>query len=194
VHLDGARLFNAVVASGLSPREICRQIDTVSVCFSKGLGCPMGSILAGSREEIAKARRARKLFGGALRQAGIVAASALYALEHHVERLREDHQNARAFAQALRQIEGIRLDPPEVETNLVFFEVDAELGNAAQLSARLREHGIRINATAPQRLRACAHLDVTRDDMLLAAEVIADVVAAGFSNAVGSELGPYAAG
>jgi threonine aldolase len=194
VHLDGARLFNAVIASGQSPRGICKQIDTVSVCFSKGLGCPMGSILVGSREEIAKARRARKLFGGALRQAGIVAASAIYALEHHVERLRVDHQNARAFADRLRQIEGIRLDPPEVETNLVFFQVDQELGNAAQLSARLKERGIRINATAPQRLRACAHLDVTCEEMLLAAEVLAEVVAAGFADAAGSELGPYAAG
>src|SRR5690606_27630024 len=97
-HLDGARLFNAAIAANTSVERICRGIDTISICFSKGLGCPMGSILVGSRDEIAVARRVRKVFGGALRQAGIVAAAALYAMEHHVERLREDHENAVAFA------------------------------------------------------------------------------------------------
>src|SRR5690606_4291270 len=108
VHMDGARLFNAVVASGRSPAEITTHVDTVSVCFSKGLGCPMGSILVGSKEDIARARRARKLFGGALRQAGIVAAAAVYALENHVTRMQEDHDNARAFAAAIEDIEGLR--------------------------------------------------------------------------------------
>ncbi|MFN0051134.1 MAG: threonine aldolase family protein [Planctomycetales bacterium] len=194
VHLDGARLFNASVESGKSVRDICRGIDTISICFSKGLGCPMGSILVGSHEEIRRARRIRKLFGGALRQAGIVAASALYAMEHHVERLKEDHDNARAFAEAIRRVEGITLDPPEVETNLVFFHVDKALGNASQLSTKLRERGVRINASGPHRLRACTHLDVTRQEALTAAAILAEVVAAGFRDAAGAEQGPYARG
>jgi threonine aldolase len=194
VHMDGARLFNAVVASGSSAAEICRHVDTVSICFSKGLGCPMGSILVGSKSEITRARRARKLFGGALRQAGIVAAAAIYAMENHVERLQVDHDNARAFAEEIRQIDGITLDPPDVQTNLVFFNVDPELGNAAQLSAKLKQRGVRINATGPQRLRACTHLDVDRDMALRAAEAIAEAVAEGLAGALGAELGPYARG
>ena len=194
VHMDGARVFNAVIARGYTPAEISRHVDTVSVCFSKGLGCPMGSILIGSAADIAKARRARKLMGGALRQAGIPAASAVYALENHVERLAEDHENARLFAEAIAEVDGIRIDPDDVETNLVFFEVDAELGNAGQLSAVLRERGVSIGATGPQRLRACAHLDVNRDDVLKAAEIVRQCVAEGFREMVGSTTGPYARG
>lgn len=194
VHMDGARLFNAVVASGISAAEICRDVDTISICFSKGLGCPMGSILVGSQAEITKARRVRKLFGGALRQAGIVAAAALYALEHHVDRLQVDHENARAFAEALQSVDGITIDPADVETNLVFFEVDPELGNAAQLSAKLKQHGVRIGASGPQRLRACTHLDVDRELVLRAAEVVSEVVVSGFAGVTGSELGPSARG
>jgi threonine aldolase len=194
VHIDGARLFNAVVASGTSAAEMCRSVDTVSICFSKGLGCPMGSVLVGTRADIARARRARKLFGGALRQAGIVAAAALYAMEHHVARLQVDHDNARAFAEEIRRIDGITLEPADAETNLVFFNVDPELGNAAQLSARLKQRGVRINATGAQRLRACAHLDVNREMVLRAAETVAEAVGEGFAGAVGAELGPYARG
>ncbi|MBI3863478.1 MAG: aminotransferase class V-fold PLP-dependent enzyme [Planctomycetia bacterium] len=194
VHLDGARLFNAVVATGMSAADICRNIDTISVCFSKGLGCPMGSVLVGSKEQIVKARRVRKLFGGALRQAGIVAAGALYAMEHHVDRLQVDHDNAKAFAEAIRAIDGITLEPADAETNLVFFSIDPELGNAAQLSAQLKRRGVRINASGPQRLRACTHLDVDREMVLRAAETIAESVASGFAGALGAEFGPYARG
>jgi threonine aldolase len=194
VHMDGARLFNAVVASGNSAAQICRDVDTISICFSKGLGCPMGSILVGSQAEISKARRIRKLFGGALRQAGIVAASALYALEHHVSRLQIDHDNARAFAEAIQSVDGLTVNPDNVETNLVFFEVDPELGNAAQLSVKLKQHGVRIGASGPQRLRACTHLDVDRELVLRAAEVLAEAVSQGFAGISGSELGPYARG
>ena len=194
VHLDGARLFNAVVAVGYSAAEICRNVDTVSVCFSKGLGCPMGSVLAGSKEEVYKARRARKLFGGALRQAGIPAASALYALQNHVERLKDDHDNARALAAALREIDGITLDPPDVQTNLVFFQVDAKLGYASQLSGKLKQLGVLINASGPQRLRACTHLDVSREDIPRAAQAVAQAVKEGFSHLSGHPSGPYARG
>jgi len=192
VHMDGARLFNAVVASGRSPAEICAHVDTVSVCFSKGLGCPMGSILVGSKDEIYRARRARKQFGGALRQAGIVAAAALYALEHNVNRLQEDHENARAFAAAIEDIEGIHVQAPE--TNLVFFDIDRELGNASQLSAKLKEHGVRINPAGPQRMRACTHLDVNRIDVLRAADILAECVRSGFAHLAGASTGPYARG
>jgi len=191
VHLDGARLFNAVVASGSTAAKICRDIDTVSICFSKGLGCPMGSVLVGSKSDIAKARRIRKLFGGALRQAGIVAAAAIYAMENHVERLQVDHDNARAFADRVAQIDGITLEPPDVETNLVFFNVDPELGNAAQLSAKLKQRGVRINASGPRRLRACTHLDVDLESVLRAADTVAAVVEEGFAGTIGAELGPY---
>ncbi len=196
VHMDGARLFNACVAAGYSPAQVCRQVDTVSVCFSKGLGCPMGSILVGSKDEIAHARRSRKLFGGALRQAGIVAAAAIYALEHHVERLAEDHENAQVFATAINEIDGILCNPHEVETNLVFFEVEPALGGAGQLSVALRAKGVRINATGPHRLRACTHLDVRKPDMLKAAEAIRQCLTEGLRHvdAAGAAMGPYARG
>ena len=194
VHMDGARLFNAVVAQQYTPAEATRHIDTVSICFSKGLGCPMGSILVGSADEIVLARRARKLFGGALRQAGIVAAAAVYALENHIDRLAEDHENARLFAEAIAEIDGIEIDPADVETNLVFFDIDPELGNAAQLSNKLVQRGIRVGAMGPQRLRVCTHLDVSRDDVLQAAALLGECVAEGFVEAVGSASGPYARG
>ena len=154
----------------------------------------MGSILVGSADEIAQARRARKLFGGALRQAGIVAAAAVYALDNHIERLAEDHQNARLFAEAVSQIDGILIDPADVETNLVFFDIDPELGNAAQLSNQLLQRGVRVGAMGAQRLRVCTHLDVSRDDMLQAATLLSECVAEGFAEAIGSASGPYARG
>lgn len=194
VHMDGARLFNAVVATGHSAAEICRNVDTVSICFSKGLGCPMGSVLVGSKEQVYRARRARKQFGGALRQAGIVAASAVYAMEHHVERLREDHDNAKAFTAALGGIKGISLEYPDVQTNIVFFRVDPSLGNAAQLAYKLKQRGILIGALGPQLLRACTHLDVARDDALQAAKAIGECLAEGLAGSPGSATGPYARG
>ena len=193
-HMDGALLFNAVVARGYSASEICRHLDTVSICFSKGLGCPMGSVLVGSGEDIQRARRARKLFGGALRQAGIVAAAAIHALEHHVKRLADDHQHARLFAQTISDIEGLLVNPEDVETNLVFFEIDTDLGNAAQLSAALRQRGVRINSSGPQRLRACTHLDVDKEGVSRAAEAIRVCMAEGFDEMETEFLGPYARG
>ena len=178
VHLDGARLFNAAVAGGYHVKDIAAHVDTVSICFSKGLGCPFGSVLVGSKDDIAKARRARKLFGGALRQAGVIAGAALYALEHHVDRLAEDHENARLLADEIEGLEAIRVRSHEVETNIVFFEVDASWGTAAELSKQLSERGVRINPVGRQRLRAVTHLDVSRNDVLAAAGAIAEVVAA----------------
>ncbi|MFV0442194.1 MAG: threonine aldolase family protein [Planctomycetaceae bacterium] len=175
-HLDGARLFNACIARGYAAADVARHFDTASICFSKGLGCPMGSILIGPQTLIARARKARKVFGGALRQAGIVAAAALYALDHHVERLAEDHANAQLLAQRIASFPGIRIEAASVETNLVFFEVDPDWGTAAQLSAALRSRNVKMLPLGPQRLRACTHLDVTTEQILQAAEHIRDLL------------------
>lgn len=191
-HLDGARLFNACVAKGYSAADVGQHFDTISICFSKGLGCPMGSILVGNREDIRKARRARKLFGGALRQAGIVAAAAVFAMEHNVERLAVDHDNAKTLAREIAKIDGLSIQIDDVETNLVFFEVDPKLGNAAQLSAALLDRGVKIGASGAQRLRACTHLDVSREDVLKVADVLRQTVQAGFCQYKGSTTGPYA--
>jgi threonine aldolase len=172
MHLDGARLWNAVVASGVPEKTWGEPFDSVSVCFSKGLGAPVGSALAGTREYIARARRVRKLFGGGMRQAGVIAAAALYALEHHVERLAEDHRNARVVAQAIADTPGLRLSPPEVETNLIWFEVDPELGPAKAVAAALKERGVLVHVMGPQTLRACTHLDVSAAQAERAAEVV----------------------
>ncbi|MEX2118387.1 MAG: GntG family PLP-dependent aldolase [Pirellulales bacterium] len=176
VHLDGARLFNAVVATGIAASRWASHFDTVSVCFSKGLGAPVGSALAGPRELIDLALRHRKLFGGGMRQAGVIAAGALYALENHVERLADDHANARRLADAIRNIPGLELRPPEVETNLVIFRVEPRLGTAADLAARLRQRGLLIGGFGGQSMRAVAHLDVSRADIDVAAEILNDVV------------------
>lgn len=194
VHMDGARLFNACVAGNYSAAEAAGACDTVSICFSKGLGCPMGSILVGSEEEIYWGRRGRKLFGGAMRQSGIVAAAAVYAIENHVERMAEDHENARVFARGLAEIEGLEINPEDVESNLVFFHIDPERGDATQLAVRAAEEGVKIGASGPQRLRACTHLDVTREDVLEAVEIIGGCVAQGVGHLVGSATGPYARG
>jgi threonine aldolase len=170
MHLDGARLWNAVVASGVPAAEWARPFDSVSVCFSKGLGAPIGSALAGTKEFIAQARRVRKLLGGGMRQAGIVAAGALYALEHHVDRLAEDHHNAQVIARAIRETPGLRLEPPDVETNLVWMRVDPELGTAQDVAAALEQRGVRVMVSGTQMLRACTHLDVSTAQAERAAE------------------------
>lgn len=176
-HLDGARLFNAVVASGISLRDWAQHFDTVSVCFSKGLGAPVGSALCGPAEVIRKARRHRKALGGGMRQAGIIAAGALYALDHHIDRLAEDHEKARVFADLVRETPGLSLAPDIVETNIVIFEIAPQLGTAAELVAKLREKGVLVNAAARQRIRAVTHLDVSLEQVARAAKLIAEVTA-----------------
>jgi threonine aldolase len=176
MHLDGARLWNAAVATGVPLAEWCRHFDSVSVCFSKGLGAPIGSALAGPRDFVARARFVRKLFGGGMRQAGIAAAGALYAVEHHIDRLAEDHRHARVLARAVADAPGLRLDPPEVETNLVWFHVDPELGTAAELAAALKQRGVLVHTAGPQTIRACTHLDVSAAQAERAAEAIRQAV------------------
>jgi threonine aldolase len=176
MHLDGARLWNAIVATGIPGRQWAQHFDTVSVCFSKGLGAPIGSALVGPKEVIARARRVRKLFGGGMRQAGVAAAAALYALDHHIERLAEDHRNAQVLAEAVRATPGLKLHPPEVETNLVWFHVAPELGAAKDVAALLKDHGIRVHPAGPQTIRACAHLDVSAAQAERAADTIQRVL------------------
>jgi threonine aldolase len=161
VHLDGARVLNASTALGLPPAEISRRFDTVTLCLSKGLGCPLGALLAGSRELMERGWREKHLFGGAMRQAGIVAAAGLYALDHHVDRLVEDHENARALAEGLAELPGIELDPTEVETNIVVFDVP----DAEALCAALERAGVKMSALDATRVRAVTHLDVDRADV-----------------------------
>jgi len=160
-HMDGARLFNAVVASGVSAAEYASHFDSATVCFSKGLGAPVGAALAGSSEFIARAWRFKHLFGGAMRQSGILAAAALYGLDHNIERLAEDHANAKRLAESIASLPGIRLDPATVETNIVVFDVDPKAMMAADLCARMREHEVEFYSYGPHTCRIVTHLDVT---------------------------------
>ena len=166
LHLDGARLFNAAVASKVPARSITQYVDSVSVCFSKGLGAPVGSALCGSREFIARAHRWRKMAGGGLRQAGLLAAAALYALDHHIERLAEDHEHARQLAQGVAGLPGVSVETPQ--TNMVFIDIDQRL--APGLIARLEQHGVRCSGL--YRLRLVTHLDVTASDVEQAIQVL----------------------
>jgi threonine aldolase len=175
MHLDGARLWNAIVATGIAARDWAEPFDTVSVCFSKGLGAPVGSALAGPRAFIQRAQHVRKLLGGGMRQAGLLAAAALYALDHHIDRLADDHRNAQVIAQAVRDTPGLCLSPPEVETNLVWFQVDRELGTARDLAAGLKQRGILVFAAGPQTIRACTHLDVSAAQAARVADAIRQV-------------------
>jgi threonine aldolase len=172
LHLDGARLWNAHVATGVPMADWCRPFDSVTVAFSKGLGAPIGSAVAGSRDFVAQARRVRKLFGGHMRQVGILAAAALYAIDNHLPRLADDHRNARVLAAAIRDMPGLRLDPPDVDTNLVWFEVDPTLAPAATLAGRLKEKGVLVHVAGPTTLRACTHLDVSAHQVEYAAETM----------------------
>ncbi len=158
-HMDGARLMNAVVASEVSARAYAEPFDSAWIDFTKGLGAPVGAALAGSRAFIAEAWRYKQQMGGAMRQAGIIAAGGLYALRHHVERLAEDHALARQLAEGLAELPGLKLDPADVETNIVFFDVTGPL-DASSAVERLLAHGVRIGALGPRTLRAVTHLDV----------------------------------
>jgi threonine aldolase len=175
LHLDGARLWNASVATGCKLTDYAVCADTVSMCFSKGLGAPVGSILTGPRPLIERAHRFRKMYGGAMRQAGILAAAALYAIDHNIERLAEDHENARRLAEAIAELPGIRLDPGTVETNIVIFEVEPRLGTAEEVIRRLRERDVWMLATGPTSIRAVTHLDVSRAQTDRAIQVFREI-------------------
>ena len=169
VHLDGARLFNAEVAAGVPASTWARLTDSTTVCFSKGLGAPVGSVLAGHKAFVAEARRLRKRLGGGRRQAGILAAACLYALDHHVARLAEDHENARVLARRLSEIPGVRIELDRVESNMVYAELPVD---APAFVARLRDAGVRVNSVGSHTIRLVCHLDVDRAACERAAEIL----------------------
>ncbi len=173
MHLDGARLFNAVVASGIPAADFARHFDTVTFCISKGLGAPVGSLLCATKERIEEARRYRRALGGAMRQAGILAAAGLHALEHHIEDLALDHEKARTFAQVLATSPALRV--LESETNIVFFDLDAGATiDATTLCSDLSREGILMMALDPRRVRAVMHRDVTPEEVLRAARAVVE--------------------
>jgi threonine aldolase len=175
-HLDGARLWNASVATGVPERQYAACFDSVSVCFSKGLGAPVGSCLAGSATFIARARRFRKMLGGGMRQAGIIAAGALYALEHHRQRLREDHDNARALATGIAAIPGLEADPAAVRTNIVMFRVRCE--PAPRFTARLAAAGVMVIGRDQETIRAVTSLEISAADVTRALQCLRQAAAA----------------
>lgn len=176
LHMDGARLMNAAVASGVSAAQYASLCDSAWIDLSKGLGAPIGSVLAGSRDFIEEAWTWKHRLGGAMRQSGVVAAAGLYALEHNVDRLAEDHANARAFAERIVDIPGLVLDPSGTETNLIFFDVSGTGLAAHTIIERLLEQGIRIGAENDRRMRAVTHMDVSASDVLAAADALRQVI------------------
>ena len=173
-HLDGARLLNAVVASGVSAAQYAGRFDTAWLDFTKGLGAPVGAVLAGSRELIDEAWRYKQMWGGAMRQAGVVAAAGLYALDHHVDRLAEDHENARVLAEGLAAVPGIDIDPARVETNIVICEV----ADAPALTGALWDAGVEVSPLDARRVRMVTHLDVDRAGVERALAAVRDAVRA----------------
>ena len=177
MHMDGARLMNAAVAAGVPAADFAACVDSVWLDFTKGLGAPIGAVLAGSRDFIREARRFKQLFGGAMRQAGVAAAGCLYALDHHVERLADDHANARRLAAGLADVRGLTLRTPKPETNMIFFEVGGLDMTADDFVAKLEAAGVLMSSTGPY-VRAVTHLDVSRDDVDRALAVVRVVAAA----------------
>jgi len=178
VHMDGARLLNACAASDIPPAEYAKQVDSLSFCFSKGLGAPVGAIVAGSAEFIKRVHRFRKMLGGGMRQIGVLAAAALYALDHNVERLAQDHENARRLAEGLAQCEGVTVTNAPVQTNLVFFDISRSTKNALEVMHEAREQGVLVMPESLTEMRAVTHLDVSADDVSRAIAVFQEV----FSN------------
>lgn len=176
-YCDGARLFNAAAASNRSLAELAAPFDVVSVALSKGLGCPVGSLIAGRRDDMLRARRIRRMFGGAMRQSGILAAAGLYALDHHLSRLPEDHANARRIAELLEGVKGVRLDLATVQSNIVVFRLEEGAPDALTVVARAKEEGVLVNAFAARTVRAVTHLNVNEEQCRRGAEVLARAVA-----------------
>jgi threonine aldolase len=176
VHLDGARLWNAAVATGVKPKEYAQWADSVSVCISKGLGCPVGSLVAGSREFVDRIHRFRKMVGGGMRQAGILAAAGIYALDHHVDRLKEDHESARRLALGLKEIKGTTLNPDHVETNIIIFGVAGTGMTSPAVRDAMKNEGVLMNALGNDQIRLVTHLDVTRKDIDKALEAFRKVI------------------
>ncbi|WNM62017.1 low-specificity L-threonine aldolase [Candidatus Nitrospira neomarina] len=178
LHLDGARLFNAVVSTGVAAADYARPFDTVSFCLSKGLGAPVGSMVVSDAARVQTLRRLRKVFGGGMRQVGILAAAGVYALEHHIARLAEDHVNAHYLATLLEDIPGVVVDVKAVETNMVMFQVPHSSKTTDTLLADCREAGVLLNAMGDRAFRVVTHLDVNHEDMVAAGRVFRQVFSA----------------
>ncbi len=176
IHVDGARLFNAAVALKIEARELVKDVDSVSFCLSKGLAAPVGSVLCGSKEFIARAWKVRRSLGGAMRQAGHLAAAGIVALEEMVDRLEEDHVNARYLAELLAGLPIVNVNPARVETNMIVFGIDHEKMPRAQFMAALAERGVKVSAAGKTRVRMITHLGITWDDVEYAARVVKEVV------------------
>ncbi len=175
-YLDGARLFNTAAATGRSLAELAAPFDFISVALSKGLGCPVGSLIAGRYAGIVRARRARRMFGGAMRQSGILAAAGLWALDHNLARLVEDHANAKILAERLAGLRGVRLDLATVQSNIVIFRLEDGVPDAAAIVARAQETGVLVSAFGERTVRAVTHLDVSRDQCRRAADLLAELI------------------
>ncbi len=171
MHLDGARLWNASVETGISPAQYASYFDSVSVCLSKGLGAPVGSVIAGSAWFINEARHYRKILGGGMRQAGILAAAGIYALEHNVARLKEDHAKAKAFADRITRARGVSVDPLTVQTNIIIIDISGTGRTMQEVLSELRSNGVLLSIGSYMSVRAVTHLDVSTDEVLTAAEV-----------------------
>jgi threonine aldolase len=176
VHLDGARIFNAAIALGVDVKRLTRNVDSISFCLSKGLSCPVGSLVCGSADFIAEARRNRKMVGGGMRQAGIIAAAGVVALEQMIDRLAEDHVNARRLAEGLAEIAGLSVDPERVQTNIVYFDLLNGGLQPDQFLARLREGGVKVSSTGPRRYRAVTHYGIDAEDIGKALMVVNQVM------------------
>jgi threonine aldolase len=176
VHLDGARLWNASIASGIKPHEYAQWADSVSVCLSKGLGAPVGSLVAGTKTFIERVHRFRKMFGGGMRQVGILAAAGIYALDHHIERLKEDHQNAKRLALGLKEMKNISIDPEHVETNIVLFDVARTGMTALQVRDGIKKEGVLIHAFGKTLIRLVTHLDVSKEEIEVALKAFKKVI------------------
>ena len=176
VHVDGARLFNAARALGVKARSLVEKADSVSICLSKGLGAPAGSVVCGSAEFVAKARRVRKVLGGGMRQAGVLAAAGIVALSDMVERLVEDHANARKLADGLAEIDGLTIDPENIKTNIVYFEIDPNIMTAAHLCQELGKQGVRVLVSNPFQLRAVTNYHIKPTDIETALKVFETIL------------------
>jgi threonine aldolase len=177
IHLDGARVFNAAIALGVDVRELTRDADSVSFCLSKGLSAPVGSLVCGSADFIREARRARKVLGGGMRQGGVIAAAGIVALEQMVDRLADDHANARRLAEGLADTPGIALDPSRVQTNIVYFDLEEGAPNAAEFCGRIAEQGVKMGPTGARRIRAVTHHGIEANHIEQTLAVVAQVMA-----------------
>ncbi|MBI3603341.1 MAG: aminotransferase class I/II-fold pyridoxal phosphate-dependent enzyme, partial [Nitrospirae bacterium] len=176
MHLDGARLFNAVVATGVPAADYARHFETVSFCFSKGLGAPVGSVIVSDRPTVERLRRFRRMYGGGLRQAGILAAAGIYALEHNIAHLKEDHEHARRLALALQKIPTVSIDVNGVETNIVIFELRDSSRPASAILSELKQDGVLVSTLGGTTFRAVTHLDVTSEDIEKAGQILTQVL------------------